>query len=228
MANTQLIIPVRTRFGKLVTTSTTYQVHTSGRNRTYVDVHCDCGTDKRVRPDSLKSGLTVGCGCKRGTSRASEYRAKPTIPSDICARALCCEPLSYLSYTPKRTDSVVYGEWFCDHSCAKAEAAVRKQKVRRDLGLDIRTVKNSRLLKKYGITIEEWKVMLEAQNYQCKICGWPFGQAMGDKHTDHNHKTGKIRGILCSKCNTALGLFEDNVNIMASAIEYIHTDGNTM
>lgn len=43
------------------------------------------------------------------------------------------------------------------------------------------------------------------------------------KHLDHCHITGKIRGFLCSNCNTGLGLFKDNINLLESAIKYLRT-----
>ena len=42
---------------------------------------------------------------------------------------------------------------------------------------------------------------------------------------DHNHKTGRVRGILCSFCNTALGKFDDSVGLLARAIEYLEVCG---
>lgn len=61
--------------------------------------------------------------------------------------------------------------------------------------------------------------MLEAQNHRCAICG---GERTGPGtrlHIDHCHKTGKVRGLLCSKCNTVIGLAgEDPVRLMNAAL----------
>lgn len=66
------------------------------------------------------------------------------------------------------------------------------------------------LLRTYGISVEAWNDMLQRQDNRCALCGEPFDEAKGnkDKHTDHDHTTGTIRGILHSICNTALGHYE--------------------
>ena len=68
----------------------------------------------------------------------------------------------------------------------------------------------------YGITACEYTKMRILQNDACAICG-----SVGDLHIDHDHATGKIRGLLCGKCNRGLGQFEDSVEHMRSAVEYL-------
>ena len=60
----------------------------------------------------------------------------------------------------------------------------------------------------YGITKEQFIEMLRKQNYKCAICNSNFKNSR-DTHIDHNHKTGKIRGLLCFRCNNILGVFEN-------------------
>ena len=72
-------------------------------------------------------------------------------------------------------------------------------------------LKNYHLLHKYGITLVEKNKMIEAQNGKCKICGEDFKNSRLT-HLDHCHNTEKIRGILCSRCNGALGWFEKYSN----------------
>ena len=74
--------------------------------------------------------------------------------------------------------------------------------------------------KKYGITEADFERMKVEQGEVCKICGGP-PNGKGTFHVDHDHKTGKIRGLLCHKCNTALGLFNDDPSLMAKAAEYV-------
>lgn len=59
----------------------------------------------------------------------------------------------------------------------------------------------------YGISLQEFEEMVKVQGGLCKICGEPpiKGRAL---HVDHDHKTGKVRGLLCFRCNGALGWFE--------------------
>lgn len=60
--------------------------------------------------------------------------------------------------------------------------------------------------KKYNITLIQYEQMFEAQGGVCAICGKPPGKHA--LHVDHNHVTGKVRGLLCFSCNGALGWFE--------------------
>lgn len=72
---------------------------------------------------------------------------------------------------------------------------------------------------KYNITDSEWRDMANSQDYCCAICG--KHQPKKRLAIDHDHKTGKIRGLLCSNCNTALGLLKDNISIAESAVKYL-------
>ncbi len=60
----------------------------------------------------------------------------------------------------------------------------------------------------YNITIEIFEELLEGQNRQCFICGKNHNDCLKGLHIDHDHITGEIRGLLCSKCNGALGWYE--------------------
>lgn len=83
--------------------------------------------------------------------------------------------------------------------------------------------RDERNLKVHGLTMEEFKSMSKAQNDVCAICSKPHDESSMFKrlHVDHCHDTGKIRGLLCSRCNTALGLFKDDVQVMQKAIDYL-------
>ncbi len=79
----------------------------------------------------------------------------------------------------------------------------------------------------YGITIEQFDEMLKKQKNKCAICktNKPTGKGFG---VDHNHRTGKIRGILCHHCNIALGGFKDSPELLREAISYLEKyDNNT-
>jgi adenine-specific DNA methylase len=74
-------------------------------------------------------------------------------------------------------------------------------------------------LKKHGVTADVYDAMLVAQGGVCAICGRaPERRRLS---IDHDHKTGKVRGLLCDKCNPALGSFEEDVGRLARAIQYL-------
>jgi len=89
-------------------------------------------------------------------------------------------------------------------------------------------VKGWKFFTKYNLTYEQYAKMLLGQNGVCSICGLPETVKQKGKlrplSVDHCHRTNTVRGLLCSRCNTAIGLLGDDINIMASAISYLQQD----
>ena len=83
------------------------------------------------------------------------------------------------------------------------------------------------LQKKYGLTHEDKLAMLAQQGGGCRICGRtePSGRH-GEFHVDHCHETGLVRGILCSRCNQALGLLAESPELLRKAAEYLEAHDN--
>lgn len=77
------------------------------------------------------------------------------------------------------------------------------------------------LRKKYNITIQDLRNMYEKQNHRCAICKIPEIECKQFLHVDHDHNTGKIRGLLCYGCNSGLGGFKDSPNFLMSAVTYL-------
>lgn len=73
---------------------------------------------------------------------------------------------------------------------------------------------------KYGLTPEEVSEMLESQNGLCLICAEDIRES---PNVDHDHGTGRIRGLLCFPCNLGLGHFRDRPDLLAAAITYLDT-----
>ena len=71
---------------------------------------------------------------------------------------------------------------------------------------------------KYNISEEELKELMKTKG--CEICGEEFTDSKFT-HIDHCHETNEVRGILCSNCNTGLGKFKDNPDLLYNAIKYI-------
>ena len=80
--------------------------------------------------------------------------------------------------------------------------------------------KNYYRKKNYGISFSQYEEMVAAQNGVCAICKRECNR-YGKLSIDHSHISGKIRGLLCHKCNNAIGLFGEDITIMQSAIDYL-------
>jgi len=79
---------------------------------------------------------------------------------------------------------------------------------------------------KYGLTVEEYNSILKRQDGCCAICKsvtsfGPYGSQR--LAIDHCHKTDNVRGLLCNRCNRALGLLQDDITVLLSAIKYLET-----
>ncbi len=74
----------------------------------------------------------------------------------------------------------------------------------------------------YGISLERHEQMYVDQGGCCPVCGEAV--LYNKIHTDHDHKTGKVRGLLCRKCNLMLGYAEDDPSVLESAAKYLRSD----
>ncbi|HXR74005.1 endonuclease VII domain-containing protein [Actinocrinis sp.] len=95
-------------------------------------------------------------------------------------------------------------------------------------------VLDSHLRRRFGITLEDYNRLLEAQDGVCAICGKPptVYSAPGGRRrqgrqvrprlvVDHDHETGKVRGLLCVLCNRGIGLLQDSPDIIRRALTYL-------
>lgn len=77
------------------------------------------------------------------------------------------------------------------------------------------------LYRYYGITPEQYQTLLAVQKGRCAICGSTDPGPKRRMCVDHDHKTKKVRGLLCSPCNLAIGLMKENFILFRSAIAYL-------
>lgn len=82
------------------------------------------------------------------------------------------------------------------------------------------TSRKRHLLKKFGLTPGTYQAMLAAQGGGCAICRAEKA-SLRKLHVDHCHTTGKVRGLLCGKCNSLLGFAEDSLEILSRAAAYL-------
>jgi len=81
-----------------------------------------------------------------------------------------------------------------------------------------------RMLKhRYKLDYDDYVLMYENQNKSCAICG--IEKQLGSVNgllVDHCHSTGKVRGLLCNRCNSAIGQLQDDITILMNAINYLN------
>lgn len=79
---------------------------------------------------------------------------------------------------------------------------------------------------KYGISPAQRAAMISAQNGACAICKLPLSAEPRARHIDHNHETGRIRGVLCHACNLALGLTRESLDTLRAMVAYLEDDAS--
>ena len=146
-----------------------------------------------------------------------------TVTSKRCAR--CKEHLSlemFQSFKHSKNGKVYY-----QSKCKPCHTTYNRELRARDT-----TKRHGYKLKhKYGMTVQDYDALMEKQGGVCAICKNPETSRHSKSKevqrlaVDHCHESGKIRGLLCQACNTALGKFNDNLSTLESAILYLKENG---
>lgn len=75
--------------------------------------------------------------------------------------------------------------------------------------------------KSYGIDVRDYERLLVKQNYCCAVCGIHISKLTRRLDIDHNHITGKVRGLLCQSCNTVLGKVKEDTQVLQNLLNYL-------
>lgn len=131
---------------------------------------------------------------------------------------VCNETKSLDAFTIRRTHRVGKPVSVCNPCKVRYNKQRRQENPERVAEVERR----SKFKKNYGITLEDYYTMLENQGNACGICKV---QTPGNRTkffaVDHCHTTGKVRGLLCTKCNRGLGLFNDSTDKLLNALNYL-------
>lgn len=186
---------------------------------------CKCGVTKSVRMCSLVRGLSESCGCMRQIwsaekrtrthcTRGHEF-AKVGRKHGWCAE---CQK----KYRVEQRDSGKIAEANLKY---KERTGVTYQMAYRLRNPDrYRQLAREKILKQYGITIADYEKMLLEQNNRCAICKTDSPASPDLKtsfHVDHCHRTGVVRGLLCFRCNSAIGKLGDDPDLLETAAAYL-------
>lgn len=136
-----------------------------------------------------------------------------------CSRCHADKPIGEFH---ARTEPHRYGELrheckSCHHARGKAWRAANRER-------DRRTGRALHLRRQFGITLEDEARMIAACGNRCEICGLPpagTGRSTSRLHVDHDSNTGKVRGLLCSKCNQGIGMFNHESQRLIDAAAYL-------
>lgn len=110
------------------------------------------------------------------------------------------------------------GSMYCKACHNKKSAAYNKANPERRKRIHLK----SYLWRFYRMTVAEFDKLLSDQKGLCDICG----QTMAPPHVDHDHSSGKTRGLICFMCNTMLGMARDDETILMRAVAYLEKHNN--
>lgn len=133
-------------------------------------------------------------------------------PSEFYGRKISPDGLAYIC---KECDDRRHVEY---RNANKALLAEKQKQWRDNNKSHIRAIKRK---SKFGINKEEQDAMLESQNHCCAICNKHESKCRRVLAIDHDHRTNKIRGLLCDNCNRCLGLLKDDLQVLESAVKYL-------
>lgn len=178
-------------------------------------------------PATVRGRPAKICGeCLRGRRRVKERSAvcqdcgvtfvPPGQTGDKPKRCSACSEIYYRNRNSRRQK-----EW--RKANPEREKASQNKSNRKRLAdpAFLQRKREDAMRRAYGISPEQFATLLESQGGKCALCfGPPNGP--GDRlHVDHCHNTKRIRGLLCAKCNTLLGLAGDDPKLLARAIKYL-------
>lgn len=135
-------------------------------------------------------------------------------PSKWCSGCHTTKPLVEFARSTKKTGQ--HGRQAWCKACARAAQA--RYRTRQSPGVLYRRNRNSNLKRAYGLTEAEYVAILAAQDGLCALCRRSCSRRLA---VDHDHNTGRVRGLLCAKCNRGLGLFNDNPAVLRTAAIYL-------
>lgn len=124
--------------------------------------------------------------------------------------------MPYADPAEKRERDRAYGN-------ANRDARARRAKAWRDANPERQAAHMWRhhLKRKFGITPEAYDAMVAAQDGRCAICGTEDTRPFGRLGVDHDHRTGKVRALLCHGCNAGIGRLNDDPDLLRKAADYL-------
>ena len=108
----------------------------------------------------------------------------------------------------------------------ESQSAKRRDWYHKNKHLQRETRKWAHILNRYGITKKDYESMWLRQGGKCPVCD---KMELDGKllHIDHDHKTGRIRGLLCGPCNRFIGLAKENIHTLHGAVDYLERQSRT-
>lgn len=151
-------------------------------------------------------------------------QTKITIGCTVCGVIWPCEPLRPKLSSCDECRREYKRRWSAAHYSTDEGQRARRQNARDYYARNRNTFNDRHLrraLKDLSLSLEAYEQMLKDQGGQCAICGEVESGRFSRLAIDHNHATGEVRGLLCGRCNKAIGLLRDDPEIVMNTLKYL-------
>jgi RNase P subunit RPR2 len=145
---------------------------------------------------------------------AEDFHASSRYPDGLSSACKACQSERHAAYRRERVQDPEF--------LKKAASRSREWRAAQTTEHIFRIDKKSELKRKYGISLAQFEAMLASQRHRCAICRTLL-KGSRSAHVDHDHETGRVRGILCNNCNNGLGRFQDSPTALRRAARYLET-----
>lgn len=149
--------------------------------------------------------------------RAQEYAAQ--VLSANRKQCKACNKMKNLKEFPTSKDSYTGYHSYCTLCRREINEAHDKKRWSEKRDILVRQRRNANYRRRFGMTVENYEIMLSKQGNKCAICSKSAN--IKTLTVDHDHYTGKVRGLLCDKGNWGLGMYKDDVTLLTNAIKYL-------
>lgn len=180
---------------------------------------------KRKEPDARRP-VCQQCAQSRQKAYQDKLKARDVIPEpteQTCAKCSRTLPITEFWRDRRQINGFNFnckecvGKWHKDPENRKIASGQRRVRYATEEGE--RIVRNNRYKTRYGITLDDYERLFALQDGKCAMCG------KEQKHKrlaiDHCHKTDAIRGLLCSRCNLAIGNVGDSIDLALKMVQYL-------
>lgn len=197
---------------------------------------CDCGTECFINVYEAKRGRTKSCGCMLRQSNMTTEERKAAAQKAVAKR------LKYVDYSgplgvvvgivedenQRKTKSAIYkvrcskcdGHHFYSAASLKHDTLTRDCPEYRTYNYTGLTKAEIKLRSSYKIEISDLERLQKEQSNCCAIFSKSFDETK--RFIDHDHDSGEVRGLLCSSCNSGIGLLGDDLKSVMRAVEYLY------
>ncbi len=169
------------------------------------------------------------CSSCKETKPVTDFRKNRSTNDGLGAYCKPCAKVKNKESDDRHRESINERERARHHQRKSDPAYIQKRKEQYAAYQESGRARDKVLRRVYGISLDQYNAIFEAQDYRCAICRCTEEEAEAKSSqgfcVDHDHETGAVRNILCSHCNRGIGLLQDDSTVLEAAANYLRGHG---